>query len=384
MLFVSSGVYLIAMIMLMIKTGRYIFEIAFSGIFLLFIAPLDISSGQRTKKIIEEIISLFGVIILTMILLRFYGIAMTWTSPMPWFPALILQVAFSIVLIGGPNVIQKILGIDAGVGKELHTMASAMYMANSAGRAVRGGVSMAGKVASGVAKGAAGAGIAGAAGVGAAASGIKNAAAGRKDKPGATPGDYTVLGGSGGGSSDVAGHLPHNEHVALGDGQPGSDTGGGPADPGMPPNSSDSPDTSQGGTSPGGASADAGRDVEGVKSRAAGQAPDAKRVTREDTLGGALGKIAGNTRPAKAAKEYGGKVGTAFNVGKNTMDKRWESYRNQEKPVPQVHGEPVDDPRKAGKGQKPPSPDDIVYDGPDLDARRRGITPGNKPAKGGD
>lgn len=340
-LLVSNLMYLVALLFMGIKTGRYIFDIAFSGIFLMLVSPLDISSGQRTKKIIDEIINLFAAIIMTVLLLRIYGMAMSFSSHLPWLPALILQIAFSIALVGGPNIVQKILGVDIGVGNELQTMASGAYLASALGRAVKGGIGAIGSVAKTAGKAGAGIGVMGAAAAGAVSSGVKNAAEHSKDKaPKSTPGDFTVL----------KDEPNTGNHDAIGSGSTPARIGDG--------SQLDNPDASGSGSAPdspldpsGGDSSaeletiDAGLDAgnSGVMSdSSADAAPESKRVTRDDTIGGALSKMVGNTRPVQAAKAYKEKLSDAYRIGQNTMDKSWSNYRSQEPPIQHVHAEPVE------------------------------------------
>lgn len=422
-LIVTAFVLLLAIIMCCVKTGRNIFEIAYSGILMLFIAPLDITSGQRTKKIIQEIINLFAVIVLTLILFRLYSIGMTWTGTLPWFPALLMQIAFSSVMIGGPNIVVKVLGLDLGVGKEMQTAASVMYMADTANRTLRGGAHAVGNVVKGAAQVAGGAGVIGAAGAGAVTAGIKNAAAehkARNTSPPQTPADYTILGAEGKKGAPVDAPALNGEKPVpgLGDGKPKHDRGDDLTGSGVSPHGTPPPFDGDGGaaSTP---DADGAHDVhnpdaahgqtEGVMGTAGGKddadgreglntqndkqsdkphpgnappPPSARRITREDTFGSALGKMAGSTKAAGAAKSYGAKVETAFQVGQNSMNKAWENQKNT---TPHVYAEPVDDPRqKSPADREPPEPIIINNSGAREGNTRPGISHGNKPDKGGE
>lgn len=363
-LLVTSIVMLVALLMVGIKTAKYMFEIAFSGIFLMLVSPLDISTGQRTKKIVDEIINLFAAIIMTVILLRIYGIAMSFTSSLPWFPALILQIGFSVVMIGGPNIVQKILGIDVGVGRELQSMAGTMYMAGGAARAIKGGVGAVGSAIKGAGKAGAAAGVMGAAGAGALSSGIKNAAEhfGKKSA-GSSEGGYTIL-SNGSKGSPQGGHpqLDGPANPRIGDGSKNgidpSDTSGAAAPP-------DAPIEPSGDSGAGVEPMDVGTgtvtDIDsgnaGVMGKAEnGEAPAAKRVTRDDTIGGALGKMAASTKPVRAANAYGEKLSTAFNVGQNTANQAWDRYRSQEPPIPHVYAEEVNFSNSSGSRGYTPEP----------------------------
>lgn len=360
---------LIAMIVVCIKVGVIIFNIAYSGIFMMLTAPMDISTGQRTKRIIQEIISMFGVIICILISFNLYIIAMPFAHAVTktnFIAGLMLQIAFSIGMIGGPDIVQKILGIDAGMGKELQSMAAGMYMANNAGRAIKGAAGMAGDIAGAAGKMAKGAGIVGAAGAGAAASGIDNAYAAYKDAKANRPKKNTdgwevgqnIHGESEASSSGNTGgyeSLNSAENPLLGDGAPAtthettppSDM---PTPPSEPITSTDTGSPSTQGSqaediSDNSFDSNAGEKASktsdsSAKQNAAGTPPiDSKRVSRDDTLGSAFSKMMGNTRPARAAKQYGQDLGTAYNVGKNTVDSAFENAKNR---VPHVKGQEMD------------------------------------------
>lgn len=65
----SLAVTTVALAVTVIKIGRSIFDLAFHQIFGMFIAATDLTGGQRTKKVLVEIMNTFAVIfIMTMLL----------------------------------------------------------------------------------------------------------------------------------------------------------------------------------------------------------------------------------------------------------------------------------------------------------------------------
>ncbi|EJR25715.1 pLS20_p028 family conjugation system transmembrane protein, partial [Bacillus cereus] len=115
-----------ALLVSIVKVGRIIYELAFHNIFGALVAATDISSGQRLKKIINEIFSCYAVIFCMALLLKIYSLYIGWLATkdfgfMGWGNALLL-LAGSWAVIDGPNIVERILGIDAGLQSGWKTM----------------------------------------------------------------------------------------------------------------------------------------------------------------------------------------------------------------------------------------------------------------------
>lgn len=165
---ISLGVVATTQVFTSLKLGRLIFELAYNQLLALIVAPLDISSGQRLKKIIENIISVFFVTILISALLKFYIIFVSVASDMGGIAGVILLIAGSFAVIDGPNIVEKLFGIDAGIQSGFKMIAGT-YAALKTGGAIAKGVSKGASLAVGAATtGGAGAlaGVAGVAGLG--------------------------------------------------------------------------------------------------------------------------------------------------------------------------------------------------------------------------
>jgi len=148
---VSLGVIGATLAFTCFKLAKMIFELGYNKFLAILIAPADINDGQKTKQIIQNIMSTFIVTFLIAVLLKFYVMFVAVCAKTSGIEGVILLVAGSFAVIDGPNLVEKLFGIDAGLKSGFKTMAGA-YMAGSA---VMGG---AGKIA-GSALGA-GAGIA--------------------------------------------------------------------------------------------------------------------------------------------------------------------------------------------------------------------------------
>lgn len=147
-IYISLIAMFLALLFAAIKTGKIIFEIGFNGIFLLFVAPLDLTVGQRLKKCVMELLSLFLVLICMCLVVRVYVFGVAWVSDtFEGLSKAICLLGFSWGMIDAPNIIQKILGIDAGLSSGFKTMASIYYASRTAFGATKGAASIAKKTA---------------------------------------------------------------------------------------------------------------------------------------------------------------------------------------------------------------------------------------------
>lgn len=98
------------------KVARIIFELGFVKLFGILYSFADISNGQKIKEVIRCIVSNFVVLFCISILLKMYILFSTWTSNNSQdLTKFILLIASSVAVIDGPNIIERILGIDSGV-----------------------------------------------------------------------------------------------------------------------------------------------------------------------------------------------------------------------------------------------------------------------------
>ena len=147
---VSLGVIGATLAFTCFKLAKMIFELGYNKFLAILIAPADINDGQKTKQIIQNIMSTFIVTFLIAVLLKFYVMFVAVCAKASGIEGVILLVAGSFAVIDGPNLVEKLFGIDAGLKSGFKTMAGA-YMAGSA---VMGGAKSIGKTAKNLAGGA--------------------------------------------------------------------------------------------------------------------------------------------------------------------------------------------------------------------------------------
>ena len=147
---VSLGAIGATLVFTCFKLAKMIFELAYNKFLAIFIAPVDINNGQKTKQIIQNIMSTFIVVFLIAVLLKFYVLFVGMCAGVKGIQGVVLLVAGSFAVIDGPNMVEKLFGIDAGLRSGFKTMAGA-YMVGSA---VMGGASKLGSTAKSMAGGA--------------------------------------------------------------------------------------------------------------------------------------------------------------------------------------------------------------------------------------
>lgn len=120
---VTLGAMGITLICIGLKVARLIFELAFNKLLATLFAFADIGDGKKLKEIIKHIFSMFIVIFSTAIMTKLYVIFSSWLGTSLGNAGLsangvakmIALVGGSIAVIDGPNIIERILGIDAGL-----------------------------------------------------------------------------------------------------------------------------------------------------------------------------------------------------------------------------------------------------------------------------
>ncbi|QAS52338.1 pLS20_p028 family conjugation system transmembrane protein [Halobacillus litoralis] len=147
---VTLSVMAFTMILISIKVAKLCFELGFNHIVALIMAYADISTGQRLKAVIKNIGSIFASLIMIFLSLRVYMYYTTFiNNNLEGLGYLIALIAGSLAVIDGPNIVQKLFGIDAGLKNAWH-VAMGGYLASktlgppvkkAAGAITSGGVS---------------------------------------------------------------------------------------------------------------------------------------------------------------------------------------------------------------------------------------------------
>jgi len=113
---VTLGVMGFTLFSIAYKLARLSFELAFNYVLAILVSPADLHSGQKTKKLIQSILNTFLVIILIFVSIKLYTIGTAYLADtLDGLAYLIALIAFSAALIDGPNMVERLFGIDAGL-----------------------------------------------------------------------------------------------------------------------------------------------------------------------------------------------------------------------------------------------------------------------------
>lgn len=140
---VTLGVISFTLLSISIKLGRLFFELAFSYVLAIIVAPADVHDGQKTKTILQSILNIFIVTILIFMSMKIYIIGVGYLDEsLSGITYLIALIAFSVAVIDAPNIVERLFGIDAGM-KSGWGILTATYLG---GKAVSGVVNSAGGI----------------------------------------------------------------------------------------------------------------------------------------------------------------------------------------------------------------------------------------------
>lgn len=133
------------------KVVRTLYEVVFSEILAMLYSP-NLTNGQKTIKILDGIKDSYIIILLSLVSVRLYMIAIEYISGKNWngFTKGMFLLFIAFAVIDGPNLVQRITGLDAGLSDGMQKVMSAYYAGGMMAGAARG----AGHIASGVTKGA--------------------------------------------------------------------------------------------------------------------------------------------------------------------------------------------------------------------------------------
>lgn len=121
-----------------LKLAKLFFELTFNYILALIIAPVDIHDGQKTKKVLQAIMNTFIATILIFLSMKVYMIGTAYLeTTLSTFPYLIALIAFSLAVIDGPNIVERLFGIDAGMKSGWGVLAGAYAGSRVVGSAAK-------------------------------------------------------------------------------------------------------------------------------------------------------------------------------------------------------------------------------------------------------
>lgn len=157
-IFVMLGCMSFLLFFLIIRAAKIVIDLAGAMIYTPFIAVTDLTTGQRIKEAIKDIIAHFAAMFVLAAFMGIYFVAFTWinSSNLSLVPQLGMHIALVWAILDGPNIIERIIGVDAGFSGVWKTVLAAKSGADiargfgsMASRAGKGAASAAGKAAKG-------------------------------------------------------------------------------------------------------------------------------------------------------------------------------------------------------------------------------------------
>ncbi|MDU7548488.1 MAG: hypothetical protein E7K59_07460 [Clostridium perfringens] len=111
------------MIFTSVKMIKLSIELAFSKVMTTFVAVADLSNGQRMRQSVNGIISIFVAMISTMLMLKLYILGTAYLSDkISGIGTICAMLGCAIFVIDGPNYIEKMFGVDAGLSSVWRTV----------------------------------------------------------------------------------------------------------------------------------------------------------------------------------------------------------------------------------------------------------------------
>lgn len=138
---VSLSITGITLLCISLKVIGIIFELGFKKIFATIIAMADISDGRKLKAIVVDIMSSFAILMVTSVLLKMYIVFSAFLGSRAGDYSILSLVALAGVswkVIDAPDIVERILGIDAGVKSNWASILAGYEGIKGAGRAIRG------------------------------------------------------------------------------------------------------------------------------------------------------------------------------------------------------------------------------------------------------
>lgn len=143
----------IVMIFTAFKVVKIVFDIIVHQILATLMAAGDWASGQKLKEVVKSLFALFFSVFMCSVMMKLYFMFSAWiSSEISNGAARGFILAFAaFAVIDGPNIVEKIFGIDAGLASTFRSVSTLFFGASGAARIAHGAGHAVGNVARGTA-----------------------------------------------------------------------------------------------------------------------------------------------------------------------------------------------------------------------------------------
>lgn len=114
----ALAIQAIAFIAVAVKLAKLVFELGFNNLFATLLAFADIDDGRKLKEVIKYILGIFISLWGMGVMLKFYTLFQEWMNTSVGnndILKLVFLLGSSLALMDGPVLIQKVLGVNAGL-----------------------------------------------------------------------------------------------------------------------------------------------------------------------------------------------------------------------------------------------------------------------------
>ncbi|KXY43371.1 hypothetical protein AT265_00440 [Bacillus cereus] len=106
----------LTLLLVSIKLARLCYELAFNYLLANILAPADVANGQKLKAVLSNILNIFIATIMIFLSLKLYIMGTAFLhDKLNGVPYLIALAAFSMAVLDGPAVVERLFGIDIGL-----------------------------------------------------------------------------------------------------------------------------------------------------------------------------------------------------------------------------------------------------------------------------
>lgn len=134
-IFLSEIATILVMVFTFFKVVRLCYELIVNHFFAYIFAITDIASGVKLREALKSILSTYVVLIYCSVAISLFNTFQAWifdSSIFNNFEASICIIPVAMAVIDGPNLIERLFGIDAGIKSGFHTAMGLMHAGKTA------------------------------------------------------------------------------------------------------------------------------------------------------------------------------------------------------------------------------------------------------------
>lgn len=134
-IFLSEIATILVMVFTFFKVVRLCYELIVNHFFAYIFAITDIASGAKLREALKSILSTYVVLIYCSVAISLFNTFQAWifdSSIFNNFEASICIIPVAMAVIDGPNLIERLFGIDAGIKSGFHTAMGLMHAGKAA------------------------------------------------------------------------------------------------------------------------------------------------------------------------------------------------------------------------------------------------------------